>query len=100
MATENNSTSGPLSIKRPLAGGSPVTLASGLGEIVGIVADAGFVYMAARFSNPGQILRVPIGGGSQTVMADMQGNPAAIAQDDTYLYWANGSAGTVMKRAK
>ena len=84
----------------PKVGGNPTVLATDVGEIVGVVADAGFAYMAARFTNPGQILRVPVGGGPAVVLADQQGDPAGVAQDDTYLYWANATDGTVMKLAK
>jgi len=74
-------------------------IASCTPEIVGIIADAGTVFMAVR-GTPDRIVGVPIGGGTPTVLADDQSSPAGIAQDDAYLYWANASEGTLMKLAK
>ena len=45
-------------------------------------------------------MKVPIGGGTPTIIASGQSFPFGIAIDDTYVYWTNNgtnAGGTVMK---
>ena len=61
----------------------------------GIAIDDTFVYWTAQ--TDGKVLKMPLGGGSPTVLASNQGEPYAIAVDATYVYWTNSTAGTVMR---
>ncbi|WP_437330352.1 hypothetical protein [Sorangium sp. So ce381] len=45
-------------------------------------------------------MRVPIAGGEAEVLASEQDGPSGIAVDDSYVYWANQGAGTVVKLRK
>ena len=78
-------TSGALVMADVTAGGSPMTLVSGLGSINGIAVNAGGVY-----TNPGgNLLRVSLDGGTaQVVVADAGAGPA-LAADTAAVYWGS-----------
>jgi hypothetical protein len=63
-----------------------VTLVSGL-NCLGIAVGQGTIY----FAEPGELLKMPIGGGVPTVIATYQGSLAALTTDGTSLYWGGGA---------
>jgi hypothetical protein len=89
-----------------LAGGSPQARGP---QAAGIAVDATGVYYTVNVPNAnpwlGNIVRTPIGGGPQTVVASQRpGSVIAIAVDDTNVYWTEGEGtiqmGAVAKVAK
>ncbi len=65
------------------------------------IAD-GFLYLAdySDFNdsgNPGEIYRVPVGGGPVTVLAEGLEGPFGIASDGQHVYFTNYDGGTVMR---
>jgi hypothetical protein len=98
-------TSGGTVMKVPVGGGTPTTLASGqnpLGESppAGIVVDSTNVYwvnaVGSNNASQGAVMKVPIVGGTPTVLAAGQVGVYAVAVDATSAYWptANGSTAT------
>ena len=93
-------------MKVPLAGGTPTVLASGQYGAVGIAVDATNVYWAtdpADFSGsppsntPFVLAKVPIEGGSPTILVSNFDGRLSIATDGTNVYWtAAGSLGGPM----
>jgi sugar lactone lactonase YvrE len=90
-------------MKVGLDGGSPVTLASGLGQGVlpGMAVDAQNVYWTAPTT--ATVMKVSTGGGTAFTMASAQVSPGGIAVDSSGVYWvtagdgSTGFNGTVMK---
>lgn len=81
----------------PLAGGTPVTLATGQWRSVSTLAvDAKYVYWG---NSGGNILKTPIGGGAVTTLATGQAPANGVAVDSDNVYWVSMD-GTVMMRAK
>jgi hypothetical protein len=78
-------------------GGRPATLASGQVEPGSLVVKGGDVYWISR--RPSHIMRLPASGG-QPVAVIEAGNPSALAVDEESIYWADASAGLVMKAAR
>lgn len=78
----------------PLAGGTPVVLATG-GLPGALAIDGSFVYFAERNSPNQAIKRVPLGGGTVTTLASLPGvSPVDLAINATHLYYiSNTSAG-------
>ncbi len=71
----------------PLSGGTPTTLAS-VNDVVGLAIDAQNLYWT-EFS-AGNVVKMSKAGGTPTVLASHQPATAAIAVDDTFVYWING----------
>jgi uncharacterized protein DUF5050 len=67
----------------------PVVLALGQNTPQGIAVDATNVYWT---TSDGNVMKVPVGGGSPTTLATGQSNPFGIAVDATRVYWANDIA--------
>ena len=86
-------------VKVPIAGGSPVTLASVSQDnsISGLAVSSDSVYWSESGETDGGsdvlILSVPISGGAVATIATVSGFASALATDATSLYWS-GSATT------
>lgn len=78
-------------------GGSPATLASGQVEPGSLVVKGGDVYWISH--RPSHIMRAPASG-AQAVAVIEAGDPFALAVDDDNIYWADASAGLVMKATR
>ena len=59
----------------------------------GIAVDATSVY----WSDSGGVMKVPIAGGTSTMLAPAGGAPGAVAVDATSVYWTDPGNGTVTK---
>jgi hypothetical protein len=77
---------------------TPVTLASGLSDVLGLAIDSVNIYAAIGSDDteslPSSISAVPLAGGSATTLVgntDIDG----FAVDGTFVYWTNSKAGTV-----
>ena len=79
-------------IQTNLDGSNPITLASNLVRAWGIAHDANYVYWT-EYQSPGYVKKVPIGGGTVTVIASGQTFPYNIAVDNNRVYWTNYTAG-------
>jgi hypothetical protein len=81
-------------MKQSLGGGDPVELANSELYPEDIAVDGTHVYWTNR-AGTGSIVRVPIDGGSKTVLASGAGlvNTYHLAIDDTHVYWTNGGDG-------
>lgn len=80
-------------------GGAPFTLASST-SVRGLAVDTTFAYWTDG-GTPGTVAKIPIAGGSATVIASGQAKPAAVAVDTLYVYWINQGvslvSGAIMK---
>jgi len=94
-------------MKVPLGGGTPIALAGGMGSLRAIAADATNVYFVEYnqwFTSPGvtdeawNVMKVPLGGGTPTILAERQAAPTAIVIRGANAYWVNyaGSSGELM----
>jgi hypothetical protein len=87
-------------MKAPKAGGPAITLTASMGPILpnaGIAVDAMNVYWASGPpAGSAGVSKVPLDGGTTTVMAVPMSMPGPIAVDGTSIYFADGS-GTVLK---
>jgi hypothetical protein len=70
------------------------TLAQGYASPLDIAVDAANVY----FTSAGSVLRVAKAGGPVTTIASGQGLARGVAVDGTYVYWANGTGGTLARQ--
>jgi hypothetical protein len=77
-------------MKAPIAGGPATTLATS--PAVGLAVDATSVYWVVPGGggnpNEGSVNRIPLDGGTPTVLAANQGTEGSIAVDATSVYWA------------
>jgi hypothetical protein len=75
------------------AGGTPLTLVSGLSLAYGIAVDANNVYWSYDFGqNQAAVASMPLAGGTPTTLVSLK-NAGAIALDATNVYWADASSG-------
>jgi hypothetical protein len=63
-----------------------------------LAADETHVYLA--LSGSGEIVRVPVAGGTAVVVAAQAGVPGAIAVDDSFVYWGDRGGRRVLRIAK
>jgi hypothetical protein len=88
-------------MKVPLAGGTPVMLASSPNVVFDIAVDATSVYWTSDAFSPGPgtgtIMKVSRDGGTPVTLASGQSLPFEIAVDTTSVYWTTNNDGTVMK---
>jgi hypothetical protein len=84
-------------MKVPLSGGTPSAISQGAGAGA-VVLDADSIYWFDR-SSPDSFLiqKAPLAGGSPTTVATSVGQVWSIAVDDTSLYFADASGGTIVK---
>jgi hypothetical protein len=91
-------------MSRPLAGGSPSTLAKSV-DVALLAIDPTNVYWTSWTGSPGVVLRVPLGGGIPATVAPGQYGSFGIAADSRNVYWLNsvdagGDASEVLEVAK
>ncbi len=80
--------------------GIVLVLASNLPAPQAVAVDSAFVYWtnAGSFcASDGSVMRVPIGGGTPTTIAEKQGTPNGLAVDGSGIYWANNLEGTIRR---
>jgi hypothetical protein len=75
------------SAKVAIAGGVPVTLASGQSTPYGIAIDKSFVYWTNSGVGQGSLARVPIGGGETSTLAAGYSSATGLAVDAASIYW-------------
>jgi hypothetical protein len=77
-------------------GGTQTLLTMAPTEPIGIAVKGGFAYYTERGSSSttptGTITRVPISGGTPTVLATAQFVPVDLTLDDTSIYWVNAGS--------
>ena len=96
----------------PKAGGQQVTLLPEYGTVGSdIAADGGMVYWlksgtcgAESCNADGAVMKMPVAGGSQSIVASGLTQPAALLLDERYVYWIergnSASDGAVRRIAK
>jgi hypothetical protein len=84
--------------KAPLDGSGATTLVP-LQHCLGLTVDEQNVYFGRSLSPSGGILRVPVVGGTPTMIAASSGGAGPLASDDTSVYWIDGR-GLILKVAK
>lgn len=93
----SSSPAGGSVMKMPLEGGLPqvTTVAHDQSSPTGIAVDSANIYWT-NFDG-GTVMKVAIGGGTPSVVAQGQGHPLRIVVDTTSIYWTNNTSGSVMK---
>ena len=81
-------------VKAPLAGGPPITLASGQPNPQAIAIDSTNVYWVTNVTGVAQnaVLKMPLHGGAISTLATGL-DPRGIAVDTTSVYWTDGTRG-------
>jgi len=64
------------------------TLSTGQTSAAYLSADSSNIYWAT-YSNSGNVMQVPIGGGAPITLASSQTYPCGVASDDSYVYWCS-----------
>jgi DNA-binding beta-propeller fold protein YncE len=63
-----------------------------------VAVDGTSVYWTnVAYGGLGQVVKVPLSGGSPTTLVSDQSSPWGIAVDATSVYWTNQGSGQVMK---
>jgi titin len=85
-------------IVRQVIGASALaTLVGGQNGIQGFAADGSNLYWTTQ---DGDVVSVPLNGGSVTTLAESQSSPGAITSDGTNVYWiSNSTPGAVLSMA-
>ncbi|MBI5534983.1 MAG: hypothetical protein HY898_19805 [Deltaproteobacteria bacterium] len=86
-------------MRAPLSGGG-ATLFAEVDNPFGLVIDDEFMYWTRGEPIKGAVMRVPLDGGTSSVVASNQDHPCTILMDSTHLYWSNCRGGTVMRKPK
>ena len=84
-------------MKAPLAGGEPVTIASGSHSVYGLAVDATSVYWVGHTTPAPAVLtstvmKAPLDGGTPITLATGTAQPMALAIDGVNVYWTNASS--------
>src|SRR5690606_37993714 len=88
----------------PIAGGAPITVASGERGPYGLAVDATYVYWARHDFSSG-IMKTAIAGGEVLTVKDSEARPAGILVHGADIYWTNAdnppyeTNGQIMKPA-
>jgi hypothetical protein len=84
----------------PAAGGSPVTLASGMPgcPFGGLAVSGGNIYWLeySYQSNQMSIARLPLGGGTPVTLASTPDDIKGIAVSSTSVFWTDSQAGAIV----
>jgi hypothetical protein len=92
-------------MKVPIAGGTPITLASEQDYPLGLTVDSTNVYWVNEGSSgsDGSVIQMPLAGGPPTTLATGQAAPVSVVVDAKNVYWTlwgwttdGGTSGAVM----
>lgn len=82
----------------PLAGGTPMTMASGLWTPQGVAADATYLFWAQSYAPTPALTRLTLGGGTTNLPTGSGSAPTAVGVGGGFVYWtddlASGSVGS------
>ena len=88
VVSESSDTTKGAVKKMPLAGGAPITLASGQApQETALVVDATHVYWTSFADGHGVVMKVPKEGGTAVTLATVQAWPRYLTVDATSAYW-------------
>jgi hypothetical protein len=59
-----------------------------------IAIDATSVYWIDSDLYTSKVMKVPMDGGTPTILASMDGHPSKVAVDDTSVYWVTRNTGS------
>jgi hypothetical protein len=82
----------------PLAGGNPLTLASGPSAFGSVITDSVDVYWA--IPDEGRIMKVAVGGGATTEAASGEGAPESLTFEGASFFWTTAVPPAIRSRAK
>ncbi len=76
----------------PKGGGATATLTTSMRPTSGVALFGGDVLFTRWQGMTGDVLSVPVSGGTATVLAAGEGNPMSVAADASGTYWTNNGA--------